>query len=111
MSLRPLFAILIAIGMILAPLGIRSGAAMAMPPSGHHEQMAMSDHGGEQPAKGKHQKSAEDACCVAMCMAVAPAPASELEPHALSASLDRPGLDQFGRSFLAKLPTPPPRLA
>ena len=110
MSLRPLFAILIAIGMLLAPLGIRSGAAMAMAPSDHQKQMAMDDHCGEQPAKTKHEKSSESACCVAMCMAVAPAPAAKLEPHFLAASPDRPALDQFGGSFLAELPTPPPRL-
>ena len=111
MSLRPLFAILVAIGMFLAPLAIRSGAAMAMAPSGHHDQMAMSGHCGEQPAKNKHQKSSESACCVAMCMAVAPAPAAKLELQFLTASLDRPAPDHFGRSFLAELPTPPPRLA
>ena len=111
MSLRPLFSILIAIGMFLAPLAIRSGAAMAMPLSGHHEQMAMADHCGEQPSKNKHEKSGESVCCVAMCMAVAPAPASELEPQALAASLNSPAPDQFGRSYFAELPTPPPRLA
>jgi hypothetical protein len=110
MSPRPLFAILVAVGMLLAPLGIRSGVAMAAAPSNHHEQMAMGEHCGEQPAKTKHEKSSESACCVAMCMAVAPAPA-KLEPHFPTASVERPGLDQFGRSFLAELPTPPPRLA
>ena len=109
MSLRPLFAILVAIGMTLAPLGIRSGAAMAMMPSNHHDQMAMSEHCGEQPAKTKHEKSSESACCVAMCMAVAPAPAAKPEAHFLAASIDRPAPDKFGRSFLAELPTPPPR--
>lgn len=109
-AVRPIFAILVAIGMFLAPLAIRSGAAMAMPPSGHHEQMAMADHCGEQPAKNKHEKSGKSADCLAMCMAVALAPASDPEPQMLAASRDRPALDRFGRSFLAKLPTPPPRL-
>ena len=111
MSLRPLFAILIAIGLFLAPLAIRSGAAMAMPPSGHQEQMAMGEHCDEQPSKGKHEKSGESACCIAMCMAVAPAPVCELPPQALAAALKSPASDQSGRSFLAELPTPPPRLA
>lgn len=111
MSFRPLFAILVAVGMFLAPLAIRSGAAMAMPPSDHQEQMATADHCGEQPAKNKHEKSGNSADCIAMCMAVALAPASALEPQALSASRDRPALDPFGRSFLAELPTPPPRPA
>jgi hypothetical protein len=111
MSLRAYFAILIAIGMFMAPLGIRGGAAMAMAPSAHNGQMAMGDHCGEQPSKAKHEKSGESACCVAMCMAVAPAPAAKLEPHFLTASVERPATDQFGRGFLAELPTPPPRLA
>ena len=111
MSLRPLVAILIAIGLFMAPLAIRSGAAMAMPQPRAHSQMPPSEHCGKQPATGKHQKSGESACCVAMCIAVAPAPTPKLEPHFLTASRDRPTPDQFGRSFLAELPTPPPRLA
>ena len=111
MSFRPLFAILIAIGMFLAPLAIRSGAAMATPAPDHHGQMTKSDHCGEVPAKGQHRKAGENACCVAMCMAVAPAPAAQLGPQFLSASPDLPAPEQFGRSFLAELPTPPPRLA
>jgi hypothetical protein len=111
MSLRPLFAILVAIGMFLAPLAIRSGAAMAMPQTGDHADMAMGEHCGEQPSKGKHEKSGEQACCVAMCIAVAPAPVSGLEPQMLTASTDVPGRDRTGHSFLAELPTPPPRLA
>ena len=110
MSLRPLFAILIAIGMFLAPLAMSSGAAMAIAPSNHGQMMA-AEHCGEQPAQNKHQESGESACCVAMCMAIAPVPVAKLEPHFLSASVDLPGLDQFGRSFLAELPTPPPRVA
>ena len=111
MSLRLLFAILIAIGTFLAPLAIRSGAAMAMAPSGHHGQMAMGEHCDEQSSKGKHQKSGEDACCIAMCMAVAPAPPCDLTPQLMAAALKTPAPDQSRRSFLAELPTPPPRLA
>jgi hypothetical protein len=110
-AVRPIFAILVAIGMFLAPLAIRGGVAMAMPQSGHHEQMAMADHCGEQSSSCKHEKSGKNADCLAMCMAVALAPASDLEPQALAVSRDRPALDRFGRSFLAELPTPPPRLA
>lgn len=111
MSLRPLFAILVAIGMFMAPLAIRSGAAMATPAPDHHAQMAKDEHCGEKPSKTQHQKSGDNSCCVAMCMAVAPAPAAELEPHLLAGSQDRPAPEQFGRSFLAELPTPPPRMA
>jgi len=111
MSLRPLFAILVAIGMLLAPLGIRSGAAMAMAPSNHHDRVAVGEHCGEQPIKTSHEKSSESACCVAMCMAVAPAASARIGPQFLAVSHDRPAPDRFGRSFLAELPTPPPRIA
>ena len=111
MSLRPLLAILLAIGMLLAPLGIRGGAAMAAPATSHHGEMAKSDHCGEQPAKGQHDKASDNGCCIAMCMAVAPAPSAKLEPHFVTASVDRPGLDRSGSSFVAELPTPPPRAA
>jgi hypothetical protein len=111
MSLRPLFAILVAVGMMLAPLAIRSGAAMAMAPADHHGQMVSGDHCSDAPARSKHEKPGESACCVAMCMAVAPAPSAKLEPHFVTASVDRPGLDRSGSSFVAELPTPPPRAA
>jgi hypothetical protein len=111
MNLRPLFAILIAVGLMLAPLTIRSGAAMAMAPADHHAQMVSGDHCGEAPAKNKHDKRGESACCVAMCMAVAPASSARLEPYLLTASVDHPALDRSGPSFLAELPTPPPRAA
>lgn len=110
-SLRPLFAMLIAVAMLFAPLAMRSGGAMAMTPADHHSQMMESGHCGEQPAKGDHSKSTEKSCCVAMCAAVAVAPTASIEPHALASSSERPSLAQFHHSFLAELPTPPPRLA
>lgn len=111
MSLRPLFAILFAVAMLFAPLATIGGSAMAMAPADHHAQMAESGHCGEQPAKGDHHKAPEKSCCVAMCAAVAVAPTTTIEPHALATSVDRPSLAQFHHSFLAELPTPPPRLA
>jgi len=110
-SLRPLFAMFIAFAMLFAPLAMQSGGAMAMAPADHHSQMMESGHCGDQPAKGDHGKSAEKSCCVAMCAAVAVAPTASIEPHALVSSSERPSPAQFHHSFLAELPTPPPRLA
>ena len=110
-SLRPLFAMLIAIAMLFAPLAIQGSSAMAMAPADHHAQMMESGHCGEQPAKGDHDKAPDKSCCVAMCSAVAVAPTAFVEPHSFSRPVERPALDQFQRSFLAELPTPPPRLA
>lgn len=112
MGLRSLFAVLIAVAMLFAPLAMRSGSAMAMAPAAdHHAQMMGDDHCGEQPAKGNNSKSYDKSCCVAMCTAIAVAPTTLIEPHALAASAERPSLDQFRHSYLAELPTPPPRLA
>lgn len=110
-SLRLLFAILIAAAMLFAPLASHHGAAMAMAPADHHAQMMDSGHCGEQPAKGDHNKAPDKSCCVAMCAAMAVVPSASFEPHSFTVSVDRPTLEQFHHSFLAKLPTPPPRLA
>ena len=110
-SLRPLFAMLIAFAMLFAPLALQSGAAMAMVPADHHAQMMEAEHCGEQPANSHEGKTADKSCCAAMCTAIAVAPAPMSEPHALASSTERPSLIQFDHSYLAELPTPPPRLA
>lgn len=112
MSLRPLFATLIGFAMLLAPLGVISGSAMAMVPvANHHAQMMESGHCDEQPATGKDSKSDGKSCCIAMCAAVAVEPGGPAEPQALLSSTERPSLAKFDHSFLAELPTPPPRPA
>jgi hypothetical protein len=110
-SLRPLFAILIAVAMMFAPLALQTGAAMAMAPTDHHAQMAETNHCGEQPAKSHGGKPVDKSCCAAMCTAIAVAPTPMLEPYVFGSSAERAALVQFNHSFLAELPTPPPRLA
>jgi hypothetical protein len=102
---------LIAFAMLFAPLALQSGAAMAMAPADHHAQMMKAEHCGEQPSKSHDGKSMNKSCCAAMCAAVAVTPSPYAQPHRFTHSVDRPALDQFQRSFLAELPTPPPRLA
>lgn len=110
MSLRSLFGMLIALAMLLAPFGLSSGSAMAIVPvADHHAQMMESGHCDEQP--GKDGQLDTKSCCVAMCTAIAVEPMTASEPHAFLSSPVRPSLAQFDPSFLAKLPTPPPRLA
>ena len=111
MSLRPLFAMLIAFAMLFAPLAMQSGSAMAMAPADHHAQMMESGHCGEQPAKDQGGKSVDKSCCVAMCTAIAVAPVVPVEPHAFAKNVDRPSLTPFHHGVLAELPTPPPRRA
>lgn len=109
-SVSKLFAMLIAAAMLFAPFAMQSGSAMAAMPSGHHAQMQGTGHCDGQP-RPDEGKAAEKPCCVAMCAAVTVAPTASAEPHRFSRTVERPALDQFERSFLAELPTPPPRLA
>ena len=110
-SLRPLFAILIAFAMLFAPFAMQTGSAMAMTPANHQSQMMEKGHCGDQPAKGKDGKAMDKSCCVAMCAAVAVTAVSPVEPLAFGRIVDRPSLAQFHHSYLAKLATPPPRRA
>ena len=110
-SLRPLSAILIAFAMLFAPLAMQSGSAMAMAPADHHSQMMEKGHCGDQPARGKDGKATGKSCCVAMCTAIAVAPTASVEPMASTRLLERPSLERPNHSYLARLPTPPPRRA
>lgn len=108
---RPLFAILIAIAMLFAPLAMQSGGAMAMAPADHHAQMMDKGPCGEQPAQGEDGQSSKISCCVAACTAIAVSAVASLEPHTFHGQVARPAVSQFHHGFLAKLPTPPPRRA
>ena len=110
-SLRPFFAILIAFAMLFAPLAMQTGSAMAMAPADHQSQMMDQGHCSDQPAEGTDGKTMAKSCCIAMCTAVAVAAPSLVEPLAFGRVLDRPSLDRFHHSYLAKLATPPPRRA
>lgn len=110
-SLRPLLAMLVAFAMLFAPLSLQSGAAMAMAPADHHSQKMKSDHCGEQPSKSQDGKSMDKPCCAAMCAAAAVTALPSVEPQIFARMVQRPALDLFHHSFLAELPTPPPRLA
>lgn len=107
--LRPLFAILIAAAMLFVPFGMQG--AMAAPPADHHSQMQAKGHCDGQPARGQDHKSADKPCCAAMCMAIAIEPSASPEPIDFGRSVERPSLAERPDSYLAELPTPPPRAA
>ena len=109
MLFRRFLALLFAVAMTLAPLGMPAMAEAAAPAS-HHGQMAKSAHCDQQPQPSQHHKAADKSCCAAMCIAVVvPAGHPQVELH--HASRERPASDQDHISYLAELPTPPPRLA
>ena len=108
--LRRFHLILAALAMLVAPLAMQSGVAMAAMPMDHRE-MGQAGHCGDADAGDEGEPGGMTQCCVAMCSAVAPIGPAAIDPVAYHAPL----LFGFGatahRPFLAKLPTPPPRAA
>lgn len=50
-------------------------------------------------------------CCVAMCSAVALSETPSVEPYRFATSDPVSAREEFRFTFLAKLPTPPPRIS
>ena len=108
-SLKPVFAILIAFAMLFSPFAMRSGSAMAAIPSNHHGQTVGNGHCGEPASNGKTDKNHTKSCCVAMGTAIATSPASPTAPLAFARAMARPGIETAPHNYLARLATPPPR--
>ena len=109
MSIRKLFAIMVAVAVLFAPAFTSSMPAYAAVPD-HHAQMMEKGHC--DPAMDMNQDEPTDmACCGAMCMAVAVTPpASEMaEPLVGSVAVGR--LQDFQTGIPAEIATPPPRAA
>lgn len=111
MLVHRIFAILIAVALVFAPLAIQSGAAMAMAPADHHGQMAGADHCGTKPEPNAGHKAPDNDCCVAMCVATAVIPTGLAVPPQFAALVLSPSPAPVGHGFLAELPTPPPRFS
>lgn len=107
MTARRLLALLLALAMTFAPLGMRTMAKAAMPAS-HHGAMAGQDHCNQQPQPDQHRKAADRDCCVAMCVAVV-VPDGAAEFSTYHASRERPASDLDRRGFLGEIATPPPK--
>lgn len=110
LSIRKLFALLIAVAVMLAPAFTAGGAAMAANPE-HAMQMSKNGHCHSQPSSD-HEKSAPKSCCAATCIAVGIEPAVPvaslpLKPIVLNASL----VPSRHVAFLGEIATPPPRLS
>ena len=109
MSIRKLFAILVAIAVLFAPAFTTVGMASAAVPD-HHAQMMEKGHC--DPAKGDDQeKSADMSCCGAMCMAVAVTPSAIFLAKPVHGEVPVAGLRAFQTGIPAELATPPPRAA
>lgn len=116
MSLRTLFAALVAMALLFAPAMTRAGEAFAAVPD-HHAQMMKSGHckaapstSGDDGKSSDHDKAGMN-CCISMCMAVAvapPAPATAVAMHAAAPTFQ---LTHQYHGCIAEIATPPPRLA
>jgi hypothetical protein len=109
MTLSKLFAMLIALAVLIAP-GV-AGAAMAATP---HHAMAMMQAGHCQAPPSNsadHDKTPAKSCCIAMCTALAIAPtrpAASSPPQQQVAEFAPP---KAIHGLLAEIATPPPRLS
>ncbi|QNE06832.1 hypothetical protein [Croceicoccus marinus] len=108
--LRRFHLVLAALAMLVAPLAMQSGIALAAVPMDHGE-MAQTGRCGDEDAGNEDNSSAMTQCCIAMCSAVSPLDAAPVERLAFDAPILATFRSSEHRAFLAKLPTPPPRLA
>jgi hypothetical protein len=107
MSIRKLFAILVAISVLFAPAFTSAGMALAAVPD-HHAQMTEKGHC--DPVKGEgRDKPADMSCCGAMCMAVAVTPAAMPLAKPVHGDILVASLRGFQAGIPAELATPPPR--
>ncbi len=110
-SIRRLFAALMAVVVLLGPVLTHAGAAAAAVPD-HQMQMMESGHCEPLQSDSSDEQTTDAmTCCIALCTAVPaspPAPVSEsvMEPVATVVAVDAVHL-----SYLREIATPPPRHA
>jgi len=115
-SIRTLFALLVAVAVLFAPALTRAGEAFAAVPD-HHAQMMQSGHckiapsqSGDDDKSPSHEKAGKT-CCISMCMAVAVTPPARATAVAMPAPSPTFPLTHQYHGCIAEIATPPPRLA
>lgn len=115
-SIRKLFAMLLAVAVLFAPAVTGMSAALAAVPD-HHMQMMSTGHCKATPSgKNSDSSPAKDSkaakpCCMAMCLAVAAMPAEIEASPPLIGIASVPTLQNFLIGVPAEIATPPPRAA
>lgn len=102
---------IVVLALMLGPLALPAGQAVAAPPTSHHGDVTAIDHCDEEQQQEHRRNKADEGCCVAGCMAVAALHAPPAEPTAMPASRERPAPDRFRLGYLGEIATPPPRTA
>ena len=108
MSISKLFAILLALAVMAAPASAVAGAAM---PAHHGAAMAMDKGHCDTPPAKSDRAAPDTSCCMAMCMAVAVAPAEPLALDALPGASPYFAVAATSRGHTPEIATPPPRTA
>ena len=111
MSLSKLFAILIAVAVLMAPAFSRLGEASAALPGDHHKQMVQGGHcQSPESVPGEHEKAPANSCCLSMCMglAVASPDGQAGNPAPAPATF---AVRSLHLSYLGEIATPPPKPA
>lgn len=108
MSFRRFLGLVIAAAMLLAP-ALTAGSAFAAAPD-HHAQATEAGHCDPAPAEAPGQPISKSHC-IAMCMAIAVAPASTLLAAPVQRSADAAAIPCFPAGQLLEIATPPPRAA
>jgi hypothetical protein len=110
-SIQKLFAIFVALAVLIAPAFSRAGEAFAAVPV-HHAEMTEADHCKSMPTERGHQdKAPAKICCTSMCMAVAVVPAAPIAEKMVQAAPPVFAVPSFHLGHLAEIATPPPRSA
>lgn len=99
-----------ALTLMWGPLAVQSGAAMAMAPSSHLEQMQKGGECHDEKSEPKGHAGAK-VCCAAMCSALAVPPIALMVGSSIVSAVPHTVLSENGPSFIIHLPTPPPRRA
>ena len=111
MSLSKLFAILIALAVLMAPAFSRLGEASAALSGEHHQQMMQGGHcQSPEPAPGDHEKAPANSCCISMCMGLAVASQAGQDGNPAPA-LATFAVRSLHLSYLGEIATPPPKSA
>jgi hypothetical protein len=110
-SIRKLFAIFIALAVLIAPSVAYAAMPTALTP--HHDMRTMDvGHCQMLPSKSSdHNKFDGKSCCISMCMAVAVAPFTPADTVEPKHSVAYFAVPQSWHGYLGEIATPPPRAA
>ena len=110
MGTRPLLAFIAMIAVLFA--STLTGTATASAATMNHDmQMMEMGHCSSPPSSQHDGKGMAKNCCIAMCMAVAIAPAVPAQPNEIHHQASYFAVPKSWHGYLGEIATPPPRLA